>query len=941
MSRHKKQLKYNKMVQKIFGGDSFDEGVLRLSEEERLELAMLLELDVLRADDEAIIKALRRTWSMGERASRAIIVEYLNSLHHDMSTSHEELQVQKEQKLKAILDKMELDSSEYELLFNHFASLSNKKINALKIERFLKRYRRQKKYDTVAKQAHGSYVGDGRFEFYMAFDVELFGHTLKKIFVLQCEGLSEADFEAFDEESLIAKLEKNKTQSIQVYKEQLDALIKALSKESHPYLTQEERLSWFKALEPESDLESFALAPNLLQKIIKTYTDIHKLEVSTKAIHAIKRATFVLHDACRLPYTYELTEPLWRISALIIKGERLDFDQTLHSIQESMIEAFKREYEALFNELWQEAKALDYDKKALEAFLCEQLRAFFKEDRALALSAKMKRKIETAFHIHTVDMRRAMQRELLLARTIRDFKALFPLARSLRRKIVFHVGPTNSGKTYSAMQALQSADTGSYLAPLRLLALEGYEHLKSRGIATILLTGEEELFDEDAGHVSSTIEMADFNTDIDVAVIDEIQMIADRDRGWAWANALIGVPAKTVYLTGSRDILEAVKRLCEWLGEPLKIVEFERKCEQVLLHKPTPLEALEPQTALIAFSRAQVLEYRQKLSKKYKVSVIYGNLSPEVRREEARRFREKESEILVATDAIAMGLNLPIKTLLFTKESKFDGQNRRMLSASEVQQIAGRAGRYGLNEKGYIGAINTKVLKSITPLLHEPLQSIEPPFRVMANLSHIKLVASILQTDNLEAIFSFFSKHMEFDGPFVAADFEGLAEISALIDRYDLALEDKFTFATAPVSKSAYIMSQFERYVRTFSQGKRIAFIPMEGLPEFADTQELLLEAEDHIKEITLYLWLAYRYEEEFYQANEARAHRAELNAFVEASLEKGAFIKKCHICSKPLPMDYAYNICQSCFLRQKSRYKKVDGFRARPKRSYHKRSKA
>ena len=89
---------------------------------------------------------------------------------------------------------------------------------------------------------------------------------------------------------------------------------------------------------------------------------------------------------------------------------------------------------------------------------------------------------------------------------------------------------------------------------------------------------------------------------------------------------------------------------------------------------------LENGTALIAFSRAEVLKLKQKLQKKYSVSVIYGNLSPEVRRDEARRFRDGQSQILIATDAISMGLNLPIKTILFTTDTKFDGISKRKIS---------------------------------------------------------------------------------------------------------------------------------------------------------------------------------------------------------------------------------------------------------------------
>ncbi len=257
------------------------------------------------------------------------------------------------------------------------------------------------------------------------------------------------------------------------------------------------------------------------------------------------------------------------------------------------------------------------------------------------------------------------------------------------------MGPTNSGKTYSALERLKEADSGYYLAPLRLLALEGYETLKRDGVNVSLITGEEEIIDEDSTHIASTIEMMNGDVEVEVAVIDEIQMISDRDRGWAWANAIIGAPAKEVILTGSSNALEAIRELCGYLNEPLEVIEFQRKNELKVLQKPTKLKNLDKKTAIIAFSRRDVLNLKGQLAKRYRVSVIYGNLSPEVRREEARRFREGESDILIATDAISMGLNLPIKTLLFAQYSKFDGLNRRDLNSSEVIQIAGRAGRFG------------------------------------------------------------------------------------------------------------------------------------------------------------------------------------------------------------------------------------------------------
>ena len=137
--------------------------------------------------------------------------------------------------------------------------------------------------------------------------------------------------------------------------------------------------------------------------------------------------------------------------------------------------------------------------------------------------------------------------------------------------------------------------------------------------------------------------MMNGSVDVDVCVIDEIQMISDRDRGWAWANALMGVPAKKVILTGSMNALPAVVELCEYLGEELEVIHFERKNELAMMSHPTPMKEIEPQTAIVAFSRRDVLSLKQQLSEKYAVSVVYGNLSPEVRREEVDRKHTRRS----------------------------------------------------------------------------------------------------------------------------------------------------------------------------------------------------------------------------------------------------------------------------------------------------------
>lgn len=112
---------------------------------------------------------------------------------------------------------------------------------------------------------------------------------------------------------------------------------------------------------------------------------------------------------------------------------------------------------------------------------------------------------------------------------------------NLCRKIHLHVGPTNSGKTYSALKRLTEAKSGIYCGPLRLLAHEIFDRMNGNGIPCNLVTGEEKkIVDENATLTSSTVEMVDLNRNLQVAVVDEIQMIGDRSRGWAWTQALLG-----------------------------------------------------------------------------------------------------------------------------------------------------------------------------------------------------------------------------------------------------------------------------------------------------------------------------------------------------------------------------------------------------------------
>ncbi|RYE97753.1 MAG: hypothetical protein EOO41_03145, partial [Methanobacteriota archaeon] len=181
----------------------------------------------------------------------------------------------------------------------------------------------------------------------------------------------------------------------------------------------------------------------------------------------------------------------------------------------------------------------------------------------------------------------------------------YPRARRLKRRIIFHAGPTNSGKTYHALRALKDAHSGLYCGPLRLLALEVYESMNLDGVPASLLTGQERRDIPFARHKACTVEMMDVYTPVDVAVIDEIQMIGDRQRGSAWTRAFLGVVAPEVHVCGDPAALPVLTSLVALCGDALEVQWYDRLTPLTPL--PTSLNAdygrVEEGDCIVAFSR--------------------------------------------------------------------------------------------------------------------------------------------------------------------------------------------------------------------------------------------------------------------------------------------------------------------------------------------------
>ncbi len=446
-----------------------------------------------------------------------------------------------------------------------------------------------------------------------------------------------------------------------------------------------------------------------------------------------------------------------------------------------------------------------------------------------------------------------------------EYPDSFEVARRLPRRFIALLGPTNSGKTHRAMETLAKAASGVYLAPLRLLALENYERLQAarphgHALKVSLVTGEEQRLAEGATHVASTVEMLDTRTPVEVAVIDEIQMLADRDRGAAWTAAVCGAPAAVVYLVGAPEARKAVEALAERLGCPLEVHMLKRMgplaMEPGAVRK---LRNLRRGDAVIAFSRREVLMWRDQITALgLSVATVYGNLSPEVRRAQAERFRDGSADIVVGTDALAMGLNMPIARIVMTTTVKYNGVEEEEISASLARQIAGRAGRYGVHEEGLVAGFDDETHQVMRALLKEKLAPLNAAgFAVAPSLEHLHRIAAVTGETSLVKLLRRFVHNIDVpDGFFYPRITEEQAERAAWLDTLELSVAEKFMLSLVPVStKVPSLQHAWEQWARALAKKAVCRLHPDQG----PQARHNLQEVEDACRLYSAYAWLGYR----------------------------------------------------------------------------------
>ncbi len=304
-----------------------------------------------------------------------------------------------------------------------------------------------------------------------------------------------------------------------------------------------------------------------------------------------------------------------------------------------------------------------------------------------------------------------------------------------KNKITAVLGPTNTGKTFQAIETMLSFESGMIGFPLRLLAREVYDKVtKKIPINQVaLITGEEKIIPANAKYYLCTVESMPINKSLEFVAVDEIQMCADTERGHIFTDRLINLRGeKLTMFMGSNTIKNIIKNL----DEDTEFINKERFSKLTYCgHKK--ISRIDRKSAIIAFSTEEVYAIAELIRRqKGGAAIVMGSLSPKTRNSQVSLYQSGDVDFLVATDAIGMGINMDLEHIFFSNLKKFDGKKLRRLNLSEIGQIAGRAGRY-LNDGsfGITGDCNEITAEEVELLENHRFNDINTIFWRNSNLN--------------------------------------------------------------------------------------------------------------------------------------------------------------------------------------------------------------
>lgn len=465
-------------------------------------------------------------------------------------------------------------------------------------------------------------------------------------------------------------------------------------------------------------------------------------------------------------------------------------------------------------------------------------------------------------------------------------------ARQMKRRWHLHVGPTNSGKTYNALKRLEETKNGIYAGPLRLLAYEIFEKMNSKGIPCNLVTGDDiRIVDTYATVESSTMEMVDVATEYEVCVIDEIQMIGDESRGWAWTQAVLGVKAKEVHMCGEERVVDLITKLAASVGDELIVHRYKRLGPLEVLPKSLEgnLKRVEKGDCVVTFSRRNIFALKRTIEEKTgkRCAVIYGGLPPETRTLQAQLFNDPNSEydILVASDAVGMGLNLSVKRIIFEAIEKWNGKEIRPIEVPSIKQIAGRAGRYKVavpsspapqpegNQSvvplpaapstGYVTTLDKTDLKG----LHIAMSTDPKPITkagVLPLNDHIsRFAAQLPEGEAFSVVLKKLAEFMKESPIFTPCSLEEMIEVARIYDDIKvLSVPERMTLIMAPIGRTPASKFAALKMAEAVAYGENGSILHLKGIDlEILDndpkTNDDLMRLEQLHKILIQWLWLS------------------------------------------------------------------------------------
>ena len=465
--------------------------------------------------------------------------------------------------------------------------------------------------------------------------------------------------------------------------------------------------------------------------------------------------------------------------------------------------------------------------------------------------------------------------------------------RNQDRKVTILCAPTNSGKTYHGTSiikdALKNSETGlcQMLFPLRVLALQIQQDMEDDGVPCSMITGEEQEIREYSRLDAMTVEIFDTEKQYDTVFLDEGQLAFSDERSGGYLRVICGANCKHLVIACAPSSLEQMKW---YLGDILK-VEFAVQH----LDRLTPLKSLADEVSideirkgdlLVAFSRKSIHKLASTLSGNgLNVGTLYGALSPAARKAMLVQYRNHGYDVLVASDAIGMGVSAPAKRVIFAETEKFDGKGTRELSEEEYRQIAGRAGRFGYAEYGECGVLSGNKPCMLNEIIASKPSSLPIPEKLFVTPDKAQLYAAeglgltqalivwkkAIHKNKLYAV-----SNDGYDELILKAEWLD-KQVGSNIISYNEAV--KLLFVTFPMRGRS---SKFDLYKEWVSRAARNKILS----PPRINVKDELKRLEDVSHEITLMIQLSRIFPSSFISSEQLNNQQSKLGNFIAKELE-------------------------------------------------------